>query len=155
MLNDYVGKKEKKRKFADNWTHPDNYTEVLRKFPRLKICFGHFGGSEEWIKYFEHTNEEEYKNSWFYKIKQLIKDHPNVYGDISYSLADEDLYPMLNLIMLDKKLSDKTLFGSDFYMAKIEGKEFKFSIALRTAIGESNFMKIAEENPLRYLKTNL
>jgi hypothetical protein len=37
-------------------------------------------------------------------------------------------------------------------MAKIEGKEFKFSVALRTAIGEDNFKKIATENTLKYLK---
>lgn len=147
-------KKQKKKKFADNWTHPDNYNEVLRKFPDLKICFGHLGGSTEWIKYYEHTTEEEYKASWFYKIKELVKKHPNVYGDVSYSLADEDLYPMLNLLMMDTKVNGKILFGSDFYMAKIEGKEFKFSIALRTAIGEPNFRKISMENPLEYLKTN-
>lgn len=61
---------------------------------------------------------------------------------------------MLNLLLMDPKVSSKILFGSDFYMAKIEGKEFKFSIALRTAIGEENFKKIAVYNPLKYLKQN-
>jgi len=148
-------KKQKNRKFADNWTHPDNYKEVLRKFPNLKICFGHFGGSSEWIDYYEHTTVDDYENSWFYLIKELIRNHPNVYADISYSLADNDLYPMLNLLMMDPVVSKKVLFGSDFYMAKIEGKEFKFSVALRTALGEANFKRIAVENPVEYLKQNL
>jgi len=145
-------KKVKNKKFADNWTHPDNYKEVLRKFPELKLCFGHFGGASEWINYYEHTKEEQYRHSWFYKIKELIKAHPNVYADVSYSLSDDDLYPMLKLLMMEPALREKTLFGSDFYMARIEGKEFKFSIDLRTALGEVNFKKIAEENPLKYLK---
>jgi len=145
-------KKKKNRKFADNWTHPDNYKEVLRKFPELKICFGHFGGSSEWINYYEHTTEAQFKESWFYKIKGLIKEHPNVYADVSYSLSEIDLYPMLKLLMMESAVREKILFGSDFYMAKIEGKEFKFSIDLRTALGEVNFKKIAVENPLKFLQ---
>ncbi|MEN8224612.1 MAG: amidohydrolase family protein [Bacteroidota bacterium] len=144
-------KKEKNKKFADNWTHPDNYKEVLRKFPELKICFGHFGGSSEWIKYYGHTSEEAYKSSWFYQIKKLILQHPNVYADVSYALSDEALLPMLKLLLTDPKLSNKILFGSDFYMARIEGQEFKFSIALRAAIGEDNFKRIAVDNPRVYL----
>ncbi|MEN8229427.1 MAG: amidohydrolase family protein [Bacteroidota bacterium] len=150
-LTGAVLKKEKNRKFADNWTHPDNYKEVFRKFPNLKLCFGHFGGSSEWNKYYRFTEERDYQDSWFYKIKQLVKEHPNAYADVSYSLAEKELHTMLNLIMLDKELARKILFGSDFYMAKIEGMEFKFSIDLRMAIGENNFFKIAEENPKRFL----
>ena len=144
-------KKEKNRKFADNWTHPDNYKEVFRKFPKLKLCYGHFGGSSEWKKYYEFTEEKEYQESWYYKIRQMIKQHPNAFADVSYSLAEEGLYPMLKLIMLDKNLREKVLFGSDFYMAKIEGKEFKFSVELRTEMGEKDFWQIAETNPGRYL----
>ena len=158
LINPLTGeklKKEKNKKFADNWTHPDNYKELFRKFPDLKLCFGHFGGSSEWKTYFNHISEEEFKNSWFYKIKELMKAYPNIYADVSYSLADDELYPMLNLIMTDSTINDRILFGSDFYMARIEGKEFKFSAQLRVAIGEDNFRKIAMENPVRYLENKI
>ena len=154
-LTGEILKKEKNRKFADHWTHPSNYRHVLKKFPELKICFGHFGGSAEWINYYNHTSEEEYMSSWFYEIKCLMKEFKNVYADISYTASEEDLYPMFKLLFLDPLLRSKTLFGSDFYMARIEGKEFKFSIALRTAIGEENFRQIAIENPQVFLRQNI
>ena len=146
-------KKEKNKPFAKNWTNPDNYKILLERYPKLKICFGHFGGSTAWKNYYNHTTEEEYKQTWFYKIKELLLKYPNAYADVSYTLADADLLPVLNLLMTDDRINGKILFGSDFYMANIEGREFRFSVSLRNAIGEDNFRKIADENPRKYLNS--
>jgi predicted TIM-barrel fold metal-dependent hydrolase len=36
-------------KFAD----PDNYLEILERFPSLKICMGHCGGDQDWKQYLD------------------------------------------------------------------------------------------------------
>ncbi|MEM6737873.1 MAG: amidohydrolase family protein [Bacteroidota bacterium] len=34
-------------RFFHNFSHPQAFEEILKIFPKLKICFAHFGGSEE------------------------------------------------------------------------------------------------------------
>ena len=53
--------------------------------------------------------------------------------------------------MLDPVYRERILFGTDFYMNKIEGNEYKFTIELRNALGEDNFRQIAMINPTKYL----
>jgi hypothetical protein len=85
----------------------------------LKICIGHYGGGDQWMRYFEkdrygHSNQltknptginflktTEGKPSpgkieqlwrytdWYSIISSMILQHPNVYADISYILHDD------------------------------------------------------------------
>jgi hypothetical protein len=90
------------------------------------LCFGHFGGDDEWQSYFE-SDRDQYspailhkpygidflKNSqgnfsntklaqlwkstdWYSIICSLMLQHPNVYSDISYILHNPDIWPLLN-----------------------------------------------------------
>lgn len=147
-------KKTRNKKFMNNFADPDNYYHILKDFPNLKICFAHFGGGHQWKIYLRTPYESVYMNSWFYKVKELLKNpaYPNLYTDISYTISDFKLLDLLKITLMDSVLADKILFGSDFYMVNLEGSEFIFSIKLSQEIGENNFRKIAETNPTRFLE---
>jgi len=154
QIHPKTGKKlegRNRKEFTDNFTDPDNFEYLLQEFPNLKICFGHFGGMDELQKFQDSTTREVWENSWFSKIKGLLKKYPNTYADVSYTFSDLSLVPLLNITLLSNDYHNKILFGSDFYMANIEGNEYRFSVYLRNELGEANFKQIAEINPLRYL----
>ncbi|MFC2100422.1 amidohydrolase family protein [Bacteroidota bacterium] len=143
--------KKKNKDLTDHFTNPDNYIPILEKYHKLKLCFGHFGGMSEWDKYLNPKKNQNAADSWFVKIKEIIKKYDNVYTDISYTAASHELLPLLYISLQTPKLKDRILFGSDFYMANIEGTEYKFSVNLRSFLGEENYRKMAEENPKRFL----
>lgn len=132
--------------FSGNWTDPDNYLYVLDDFKDLKICFAHFGGEIEWRKY-------QSPDSWYNKIKNILMNskYPNTFADISYTLADFDLLPLLKTTLQIPQVREKVLFGSDFYYDLVECTEEKFSIEFRTKLGDADFWQIAETNPKRFL----
>lgn len=141
---------------TDIYTSPENYTYLLAKFPELKINLAHFGGNEEWKKHLRNTVvDEDGEVNWFVTVQNLIKKHPNVYSDISYTLFNKDLLPLLKIVLQDGQLKNKVLFGSDFYMTEIEESEREFSVNLRANLGEGDFRLIAEQNPAFFLSNNL
>ena len=144
-------KKQKLKDFTDNYTDPRNYQYVLEKYPKLKLCFGHFGGLSEWSKYLGMDIEES-DNSWFSIIKNYMEKYDNVYADISYTLSHFQLLGLLGIFLLDSSsIKEKILFGSDFYMSQLEGSEFKWSVDLRNALGEKKYKQCAETNVIRFL----
>lgn len=161
-------KKTKHKDFAQNFANPANYEIVLKDFPTLKLCFGHFGGDDEWKAYIDARTKDDAKKTWYYQIKELIANpqYPNLFTDISYTISvigknkdvdtiDTKLLDVLYLAFQEERVKEKILFGSDFYMANIEGNERKFSVRLRRELGEDLFSQIAEINPQKYLGFNL
>lgn len=149
--------KSKNKFLTDTYTDPDNYRFLLSKFPDLKINLAHFGGFDEWEKYLANTIiDEDGEVNWFTKVSEIIRGHENVYSDVSYTLFNKELIPLLKIALTDPTLKNKILFGSDFYMTEIEESERAFSINLRASLGESDFKLIAQENPDLFLfNTNL
>jgi hypothetical protein len=105
------------------FTNPD---QVLKSdLHNLKLCFGHYGGEDEWAKYLEADRDNFsrqliskplginfMKNNqglfsherisqlwqttdWYSIISSLILQHPHVYSDISYILHDSTIWPLL------------------------------------------------------------
>lgn len=145
---------------ADKVTRPQAYIPVMKAFPDLRICLAHFGGDQDWRDYltngFDPDNLEAAKQkNWVSAIVEMIKsgDYPNLYTDISYTIFKFSEYmPLLRLFLLDEKLREKILFGSDFYMTRQEKlSEKAVSIRLRDALGEPCFRQIAETNPKVWL----
>lgn len=145
-----------KNKFlTDTYTDPDNYHYLLNKFPDLKLNIAHFGGYDEWLKFLSNTLvDQDGEINWFTKVCNLIKSYQNVYSDVSYTLFEKSLFPLLKIVLQDPALKNKVLFGSDFYMTEIEESEREFSINLRAALGENDFNLIANENPSLFLFNN-
>jgi predicted TIM-barrel fold metal-dependent hydrolase len=146
-----VYKKRKNKFFTDIYTDPDNYEYLLQKYPDLKLNLAHFGGFDEWEKYLQNSFDEDGEISWFEKIKTLLIKHPNLYTDISYTLFEKDLIPLLKTVLMDDVLRKQILFGTDYYMVEQELSEKEFSINLRANLGEQEYQQIAEINPKRFL----
>jgi predicted TIM-barrel fold metal-dependent hydrolase len=146
---------------------------------KLKMCLGHFGGNDEWMNYlcdpwlpvegsgnnpldiehpwFNVVERQEIKSraySWFSVACELMNQYDNVYADISYTLSDDRIFPLLKLMLTSshyEKISNKILFGTDFYVVSKAGAEREMSIKLRGYLGDQLFKKIAAENPKRFL----
>jgi uncharacterized protein len=93
--------------------------------------------------------------SWLAKILDMLRygEYPNLYTDISFTVfADDEYVHLLKVALSDDRVSDRVLFGSDFYVvesAKLE--ERRVALHVRSAIGEELFWKIAHYNPRAYL----
>jgi predicted TIM-barrel fold metal-dependent hydrolase len=72
--------------------HPENYRPVLEKYPRLKICLAHLGGSTEIIRSHKENADKSFppyfRHNWYIETLKLMKSYENVYSDISYTLND-------------------------------------------------------------------
>ena len=141
-------KGKSKRELAGLLAHPKNYLQVIGRYKKLRICFAHFGSAISWDQFLHHPEKED---NWFDLIRHMIRDYPQFYTDISFTLGNAKFFPTLRILLEEKALRKKILFGSDYYMDKIVTDERKFSIDLRAAIGEKNFNRIATKNPERFL----
>lgn len=137
-----------RKKLCHMFSHPNNYIPVIKKYPKLRICFAHFGSGVSWERYVKHGDEE---NSWLTIIKRMLLKYPNVYTDISFTLNNRKFFPVLKNFLQYKRLRSKILFGSDFYMVEKESNEKRFGKELRKFIGEKNFRAIAVDNPKNFL----
>ncbi|WP_068312968.1 amidohydrolase family protein [Polycladidibacter hongkongensis] len=151
---------------AAHYADPDHYRTILSTYPNMRLCLAHFGGSQDWQKFFYDVgsrqeaaldaphNARAHMN-WLTKIMQMIKsgEYPNLYTDISYTVFNiEDYMPALKVFLRDNRLRSRTLFGSDFYMSEQEVFEECFlSIKLRAELGEKTYSTIARTNPVHYL----
>lgn len=144
----------KNKFFTDIYTDPDNYEYLFAKYPNLKVNLAHFGGFDEWLKYLQNTIDSTGELNWYEKVKTVLRKHKNAYTDISYTLFETDLIPLLNITLQDPTINNKVLYGTDFYMVEQHKTEKEFSINLRASIGEDNYRLIAEQNPKRFLNLN-
>jgi len=136
---------------CDKFTNPDNWAKVAAKFPGLKICLAHAGGSKEWEQWLKQPSNE---NNLLNKIINIMAVHKNVYMDISFTANKDFAADVLFTLMTEPKfefLHDRILFGSDWYMNLSETTEAEWSIGLRRKIGVQIFDKIARENTHKFL----
>jgi len=96
--------------FKENFVHPRNWRPVLAKYPILKINLAHFGG-DEWGKGPE-------KSDWISEIISLMQQYKNVYTDISCFDLKTNSNHFIAFLKTEtgRGLSDRILFGSDWYM---------------------------------------
>jgi predicted TIM-barrel fold metal-dependent hydrolase len=149
-------------------------------YSKLKICIAHWGNGEDWHNYLDNPWLEtgnrmldekwpslDMRNwkldkkgavnnfSWFTIICDLMRKYPNVYADISYTLNDETLLPLLKMTLeADETIRKKVLFGTDFYMVSKAICERHFAINVRAALGNELFEQIAVKNAERFLNNN-
>ncbi|MGJ1439520.1 amidohydrolase family protein [Sphingobacterium siyangense] len=152
---------------------------LLKNLNDLKVCFGHFGGEDEWAEYMERdrflsengfTNplgkginfipnalENSWKyNTWFAIIYSLMLQHPNVYADISYIVHDEKIFPLLkSLLKKDSGISDRILYGSDFYVVRSQKSDKQMWADTSGRLTENELELITRENPRKFLFNNI
>jgi uncharacterized protein len=141
----------------ERFTDPDAYVPLLQKHPKLRVCLAHFGGERDWNRYLDrpwHSGTDQEK-SWLAKILDRIRlgKFPGLWTDISYTLyADDEHVYLLKVLLSDPKVSERVLFGSDFYVVEnAELEERRRSVRIRALLGEPLFEQIACANPQRFL----
>jgi Amidohydrolase len=198
--------------FTNNFTHPLNYlclleevllrqivstadTDVKQVFgftdlltplkynlSHLKVCLAHYGGEEEWSKFFEADRDNIVGNltannkkginflynangkpipgkieqvwnrtDWYSIITSLILQFPNVYADISYTLHNESIIPLLKKTLSHPVLQKKVLFGTDFYVVRNYKSEKQLLAELIYALTDEEFNLIAKQNSINFL----
>lgn len=143
-------------KFTRYYNHPLNYVPILEKFKDLKINLAHFGGNEEWDKYLNESwdnaaTPNPYDESWYSIIKNMLEKYQNLYSDISFTVSDVKLFPLLKITLQNDEVKNQILFGSDFYMLEKNVTERRFSIDVRGYLDKSDYELISNINPEKFL----
>jgi predicted TIM-barrel fold metal-dependent hydrolase len=147
---------------ARKFTHPANYAGVLKQFPKLNFCLGHFSGAEEWERHLTGgTPRTGPEASWLTVILEMMRsgEYPNLYADVAYTLFTEmpsyrpfTYFDFLKVLLVEQSVREHTLFGTDYYMVEREKvSEKEVSVALRSHLGEENYFQLAHHNPMKYL----
>ena len=147
---------------AAAFANPSNYEPLLQRFKKLNFCLAHFGGVEEWERQILSEAPRKGRDAaWLTIITDMMKTgkYPNLYTDISYTVFCEppkdrpfDYFDYLKVILTNEHVRPQVLFGTDFYMVKLEKSTDKeVSIALRAHLGEELYFQLAHHNPRRYL----
>jgi predicted TIM-barrel fold metal-dependent hydrolase len=154
---------------CDLFGHPENYVPLLEAFPKLKICVAHMGGSNEIVSKIPNKDLEEIRRvdgvSWFDKTVEMMKKYPNLYTDVSYTLADfandkVDVLKQVTTKLLEEKdnfgnpLANRVLFGTDFFMTEQEKRESELYSSTKEKL-KKYFEQITRVNPQEFLRQPL
>ena len=150
--------------------NPDNYRLILSKYPKLKICLAHLGGSNEVIRsQAVNKSDKDYpdylQDNWYEEVIQLMKDYTNVYSDISYTLSDKNAMDIIVKMFTDRSLIDlngtplinKLMYGTDFYLTQQEelGDEPDLQTIFTTKFQKPEINLLAYQNPTNYLSSKI
>jgi hypothetical protein len=144
---------KKNAEYQRNFTEPQNYFDVMKRFPQLKINLGHYAGEDEIKK----------NGRWYSTVKALMMEYDNVYADVSFTLNDTGTHSRIHSDINTPKLGDKILFGTDYYVVEKNKDEAMLRDELRNKLNEldaakgsavdTSFNKIAAYNPIPFLSS--
>ncbi|WP_264530187.1 amidohydrolase family protein [Flavobacterium sp. N502540] len=123
------------RSSCSYFLEPHSYESMLNTIKDLKICFAHFGGVKQ-IQVTQGNNKESnqinpygvLRKNWFSQIQNLMSQHPNVYTDISYDVAEcllKENNELYNVFFdeANKSYGNQILFGTDYFMTEKDSLE--------------------------------
>jgi len=141
------------KSIGDYFNSPENWIPVLKAFPKLRLNMAHFGGGSEWEIYVKERLEIGRKSDTSVsQIIELMYQYENVYTDFAYTISRPYFYKTLRQLMDDNKvISERVMFGTDFYMVAMEGIFRAIKTEFTTAMGDKLMYKLASENPRRFL----
>lgn len=144
----------------DERTHPRHWEGVLREFPKLRVCMGHFGGLAHDLA--ENPNGD---TPWADEIVRLIHEFPGqVFADLSFH--DEILNPSFRQTYASKlnrylneagdggeRLRKQLLYGSDWHMLAMEPDHEDYPHEMRTLLSNAglDLEKAMGGNALNFL----
>jgi predicted TIM-barrel fold metal-dependent hydrolase len=166
------------RKSCSYFLEPYSYKSILNYFAnrpdKLKICFAHYGGVNQIRASLGLEKDSEQKApygvakiNWFKQVQDLMAQHPNVYADISYNVAEALEKKNGNNLLYDVFLKEakqtygnQILFGTDYFMTEKDSLEqdavqgFR-NYALQNYLSNGNNLweQMARSNPNQYLKS--
>lgn len=181
LLTELV-KKSKNEDIKKLFGYNEETATISSDLRNLKICFGHYGGDDEWKKFLERDRDnyshrviapaeginfiknnnlkesygtlvDVWKNAdWYTIISSMIIQYPNVYADLSYIIHNQEIIPMLKQTLANGKLREKVLFGTDFYVVRNHNSEKELLANTLANLSQNEFDQIARSNPVKYLK---
>jgi len=121
---------------------------VLEKFPKLRLCLAHYGGNTNLSK------------KWHDVLLPMLEQYPNFYVDISSSFVEKSFRKYFQKNLVNPKIADKILFGSDWYMTltRLDSMDYKeFCDTAKEFIegmgnGKELWFKFTQENPYRFYR---
>lgn len=140
------------RTYANIMMHPLTYVDVLEKFPRLKLCLAHFGGSDEVLAQ-DVTGDKYDKYNWTRTIKDLMRKYENVYTDVSFMLVNKNANEQVLKDMADTSLNRKILFGTDFFMTTPHDTDEVLTRHFFDILAPYE-SQLVEENPTVFLRSD-
>lgn len=161
-------------KECDVFLQPENWSTVLAKYPKLKVCFAHMGGVGEIFK----KSKPNMPSSWYEDLKSLMATYENVYTDVSYTLYNKKAWQEIKNFLEGTIIStvvpwrnnygremnfletmkDRIVFGTDYFMTEQEDTEANLSINLPHWLIKQNnslYEQITMKNPERFLKSQV
>lgn len=181
LLKEWI-KKCNKPELFDLFGYSETTDTISSNLSNLKICFGHYGGDDEWKKFLErdrdnyshkmsnNSNGIEFLNpqnpnlsygrlmdiwknaDWYTIISSLMMQYPKVYADLSYIIHDQEIIPLLKHTLRNESLKNKVLFGTDFYVVRNHNSEKDLLAQTMANLCSDEFDLIARDNPINYLK---
>ncbi len=131
---------------------PGLWRAILKDYPTLRICFGHFGGDSNL------TQDVIPADSWTKCILDLMKTYKGVYADIAYhtdpmagGAPEANYFKNLGSLLGDPAYGDRILFGSDFFMVRQRLREDTHWRYFESKFSAPQFRLITFDNPSRFL----
>jgi predicted TIM-barrel fold metal-dependent hydrolase len=145
-----------RKEMAYNLNNPKRWEVVLKRFPELRLNFGHFGGYETWdsSSVVDDIDPQHRKEC----IIGFMEKYPNVYADFAFNFVEEKLaVNLINILIYKEKVRQRTLFGTDYWMVTPEGnlknEQREFIERLKdSSMDELDLVKsLLIDNPKRFL----
>lgn len=132
---------------------PGHWKQILTDFPKLKVCFGHFGGDENLIV------PGIKPNSWTTEILQMMDEfRGQVYADVAYHTACmgnkevKKIYQTnLKQILANEVWGRQVLWGTDFHLVRQQLQDRNYIRYFESMLTSSEIRRIAVENPQGFL----
>lgn len=143
---------------------------ILPDFPRLKICFAHFGGGGKLTQTFDPAVDDPTdladdpalppELNWSRRILDLMKDpaFPGVYADVAFHrIAMDSEEKTTNYFARLSRLLDRgdvgrsILFGTDFWLIRPRLRESSHWRFFEGNLSAERFARMAVDNPARFL----
>ncbi len=131
---------------------PALWKAILARHPKLKICFGHFGGA----KYLTSATIPD--PCWTRTILGLMAQFEGVYADIAFHSepmeggeAERNYFANLAQLLQESLYRSRILFGTDFFLSRQRLTEKNYWKYFRKRMSEDDFRQISEKNPADYL----
>jgi predicted TIM-barrel fold metal-dependent hydrolase len=93
------------------YTDPGKWLLVLKRWPRLRVNFAHFGGGDSFASG---------DNGWMESIITLLGKYENAYADISYFSKPGLAQKVAELINGNDILTRRLMFGTDYVMVMMD-----------------------------------
>jgi predicted TIM-barrel fold metal-dependent hydrolase len=128
---------------------------VLKRYGNLKLNLAHFGGAGEWERQAGGKPVAAGDKNWVDTILSLMREHENVYTDLSFhgilTLKNGDAYGRA----LREKIcgvETRVLLGSDWYMSAIQCDLAHYWHNFETLFPDL-FDSLTGPNALRFLRS--